>query len=388
MVTGDEVPTYWFHIGMPKCGSTSIQFGLRTSFEPHEVRSLEIDHLGDQTVTKQELDLLFDDAWENLRPGEFYEPVAIKHGRFRLLSSEDLFRIAPPSSSLGPWSGLAIVRRPNEWLLSAAFQTFVAGPVYSAHSEALGKLILNGEVETNIDCLYQALLMKQREYLGAIDAIQHWKQMSSFFELIPFSKDMPLPEIIEVSLNKMGLPCKIKQSPILRPGRSSIVLQLALSIYRVAILEYSLPLTDAFQLSRLSLVVEDKDLNNQLRRSPRSFRDNYHSLIEKADLKYDQLELSHFFGQGTQSTRYSKIEVVDDLQLLQVARLIIRSNLRRGVVSEDFDGETYLKINSDLLRASRNHDDPFVWARKHYEFHGLFENRPAPIHHQSPHQDR
>ena len=372
-------PTYWFHVGMPKCASTAIQYGLRNSFLPEESRSWDHKKLGSRYGEPNTIDKYFNNDWENLRKGELFEPLAIKKGQFRLISCEDLCGLPPPPSDLGDWSGLAIVRNPKDWLVSAAVQSFVTGPTIGKHVYTLGDSILSGKVVNNEQFLMEALSRKAFEYKKRISQLLMWKANSELFEIVPYSKGMSVSTTLQKSLSKIGLKQEIEEIPILRSGQSGLTLQLALSIYAVALREFSLSVENAFHLAKLSMIVEDQELSGRLQVSTPSFRNDYESLLNEAIQTYELLDVDHQFCQQEDSPSNFPLDLVDEDHLLQLSRLIVRARIRRGFTPKGFDERSYVNMNSDLLAAAPLGDDFENWARTHWECNGLFEGRPAPI---------
>jgi|GEM_PF-5560340 len=325
------------------------------------------------------IDKYFNSDWEELRKGEMFEPLAIKTGQYRLISCEEICSLPPPSFRLGDWSGLAIVRNPKDWLVSAAFQSFVAGLTIGKPVYMLGESILSGKAVTNEQCLMEAFSPKAFQYKECIGQVLIWKANSARFEIVPYSKGMSVSTTLQKSLSKIGLEQEIKEIPILRSGRSGLTLQLALCIYVVAMREFSLSVENAFQLAKLSMIVEDHELNSRMRVATSTFRNDYESLLKEANQTYELLEIDHLMSQQEDSLSNFPLELVDEEHLLQLSRLIVRASIRRGFAPKGFDERSYVNMNSDLLDAAPPGDDFENWARTHWECNGLFEDRPAPL---------
>lgn len=368
----------WIHVGMPKCGSTSIQHFLSTSLPDAERRRWTNPVVLESLLGVDRLAALLDGDWTGLDAPAAYTPCALRWSDVGLVSSEH-YADHHPRNIAGPHlTGLAIVREPASWVPSSIVQTVLFGiPPGGRAPDREHYSLPSADAEGQLIGMYAWLL---QTYATAIRNLRAWADASLWFDVVPYRPATDLAAVVRASLGRLGVTTRHHVSaPRLRTSYPFPIAQLSLVLYLVAVDEFGHTEAEALRLSQLALGADQGLLHEHLVPAGDAVVQQIRGELEKAHATYETLLRD--FSPDTAPTAFTPNipGILQPTFAVGLARTMLRANARLALVPDGFNPVEYLMTNPDLARVGISRENPIRFAVDHFARHGAFENRPVPM---------
>lgn len=367
----------WLHIGMPKAGSTAIQAALWKNFSdrdpvlwlPSDVR----DSLGGPEVLEQCLN-----AHSESPSGPVDVPLALRCGNLTIASSEEYVFSGPHHLAGDALTGMAVIREPSGWALSAAGENLIR--TFPLRPE-LALTLLSSLDPDDPDAQLEAVVSTSIVgYRAQLENVRAWCLGARWFDVVVYRPGFDLVGATASSLERHH--CTFDRTVTARLVRVSAPFanaQLALGMLLSAVHDFGLEPDEAAQLSQSALGVEPEFLRaNSVAPRP-STVERLNDELRAAHMQYEELVRDFASSERPVPFVRPEMSVLERSFARQFVRSAVRLALRRAILPANFDADQYLASNPDVRGAALRSTDPAGFARRHYEEHGAFETRSAPV---------
>lgn len=365
----------WFHVGMPKAGSTAIQYYLSRSFERYEQRYFSYDNAYTAVNSPVEMNEILKGLSADEQPPNSYSPRSIKVGKYCLVSSENLSYFNADKLQGLNASGIAVIREPAAWVTSMATQDLLLSIPHNFKDDEEHFKIGTATPEEQLIELIGSYSEKYIEILNNIDS---WSNALTDFRLLPYSSDGGMIAEIADDLAKIGVICnKSIEVGQVRASYDFKLAQIGFSIYLAARFLFKCSRTQSCKLTSLALSIDALIYKDQFSDISPSVAEKIKERLNNAHERY--AEIMHLNGNKNQikPLQIAKLQVLGEAYSNSLVDTLISAKLGFSQVPDGFDAGSYLSLNPeiDVSDATKNR---FAIAINHYRRIGFKEARPVP----------
>ena len=373
-----EVGGVWFHIGMPKAASTSLQYLLSRSLPDFERRDWGLDDINQSVHSPEELNECLTCDWTGKPRSAGYAASAFRNGEKFLVSSEGYFHFPAHALRGTGLTGLAIVRSPSQWVSAGIAQKVLFE--LPAGENLLDFPIFGLPSDDSEAHLRASTGVLTAQYRNGLACIRSWLDVAAWFDLVPYSPDIDVRRVVSTSLGRLGIALSGEHpAPRLRSSYPLSVAQLAMTIALIAVEEFGVSQSEAVRMGQRALTVDAALLGQHSVAPSASTRLSVTEELLRAHEEYAALLRDSAPGVVPDNFAPPDLRVIDPAFATDLARSLIREPLRRVLLPPNFDAGTYLEMNHDVAFEAALTKCPFRFAVDHFANHGVFEGRPAPV---------
>ncbi len=364
----------WFHIGMPKAGSTAIQYYLSCSLENFEQRFLSFADVSKSVKSAAEMNAMLTEVSSRGVPPNRYSPVLIDTGTAKIISSENFSYFSAENLSGLQGSGVAVIREPAGWVTSMATQDllFSISQNFSDDDKSFSFGLASPEEE-----LVHLIKSYCDKYIRMLDNIDSWSKVINDFRLIPYSTDGRIFNAISEQFAAFDISCnKSIEVGQLRVSYDFRLAQIAFSIYLAARFKFKCSRTQSCMLTSIAIGLDKLIFSDYLSDISQSASEQIRESLGYAHERYAKLLLVNGKGTEIRPLQVQRFQVLEDTYSKMFIDSLISVKLGFSQVPGGFDADRYLSLNPEI---DSNFDKSirFDQAVNHYRRIGFKESRPV-----------
>jgi len=366
---------YWFHIGMPKAGSTSIQHFLNNSFGEFKPRGISFNDVSQSVNSPADMEKILNSLLDSQKTPTGYSPVVIRAGNLLICSSENYSYFDADNLRGLKASGVAVIREPTSWVTSMATQDLLFSIPRNFKDE--GKHFLLGLASPE-DQLVELIRSYSFRYCKMLDNLSSWSNTLSNFRSIPYSSKRGIIAEISDELVKKGVVLSKKTEVIqIRVSHDFKLAQIGLSVYLAARFLFQCSRTQSCKLLSLALSLDKTIYENHFSEVSSSALEQIYIDLLVAQERYE--DLLRLIGRldDVVPLQIPKFQVLKDEYSRSLADSLISAKLEYSQVPDGFDPELYLSLNPEICVGAEI-ETRAECAANHYRRYGYLEARPVP----------
>ena len=366
----------WIHTGMPKTGSTAIQYFLSRALPHYARRNWTPTDLALSLSSQDSLMRQLTDDWSASPVVTDWSALVLRSDDTYVISHEEYASETPALLEKGTFTGLVFLRDPAGWAPSAVSQTLLFNYPLSDTVPPLYQEIRDSS--DSRDYLRTVLATSCSFYVQILHNVPMWRERSRWFEVAQYGPATNVVDTVSRSLARAGIEARPQGPlPVLRTSSPLHLGLLALEIYRTAVFEFGILPKDALRLTRLALGVEPGLLRTHLTSPSTQAAGEAVGILREAHRQFENTVSD--LAQDSVPTPFGEptFEILDDHFARDLARSLIRASEHLARIPDNFDPEVYLAVNPDVSEHARSLSEPLLFARDHFARHGAFEVRPA-----------
>ena len=366
----------WFHVGMPKAGSTAIQNFLSCSLEGFEQQCISFDDVSKLVRNIDEMKEIFKGLPANGLSTNRYSPVVIQTRTSTLVSSENFSYFDAGHLEGLNASGIAVIREPGAWVTSMATQDLLFGiPHNLQDNDELFALGLASQEDQLIE-LIRRYSIKYSEILANISS---WSKVLPGFRLIPHTTNGRMFAEISDELTELGVVLgKSAKDVQLRVSHDFKLAQIGFSLYLAARFLLGCSRTQSCRLTQLALSLDELIYKDHFSDVSTFASEQINRHLKFAHEGYEVLMRLNGRHDDVVPLRVPKLQVLEDDYSRSLVVSLISSKLGWAQVPYGFDAELYLGLNPEI-DAGVEIEDRQELAETHYRRYGYLEARPVPL---------
>jgi hypothetical protein len=366
---------YWFHIGMPKAGSTAVQYFLTSSLGGFKQRDISFNDASQSVNSPADMERILNGLLDNQISSIGYAPVVIKAGKLLISSSENYSYFDAENLRDLKASGVAVIREPASWVTSMATQDLLFSIPRNFKDEDKHFLLGLASPEDQLVELIRSYSVK---YCEILEKISSWSNTFSIFKLIPYSSKRGIIAEISDELVKKGvILSKRTEVNQIRVSHDFKLAQIGLSVYLTARFLFRCSRTQSCKLSSLALSLDKMIYENHFSEVSSSALQQIYIALQVAQERYEELLRLNGRLDDVVPLQLPKFQVLKDEYSRSLVDSLISAKLGYSQVPDGFDPELYLSLNPEI-DAGVEIEARAECAVDHYRRFGFLEARPVP----------